>query len=265
MYDTVVLTPAEIEANKQKIIALFRQNVRGKIADVSAANIGHDGKYGHWLEAAMNIKRNNSNTPDLLGFEMKNATLSKTTFGDWSADYRLFSKRSGGEITQDEFLKYFGQPNAEYRGRLAWSGRICPNKVGPFSFGGQKLEVDDSDNISAVYSFSQDKRPSKHTIIPIRYQKDNLVLARWSANLMRKRVESKFNQNGWFKCSTNPQTKMYTEIVFGDPITFENWIAYVRSGDVIFDSGMHQGNDRPYANWRSSNTFWIKLITSRYS
>lgn len=264
MQKSVLLTPTQIELNKREIIKRFARNVKGKVADVSAANIGHDGKYGHWLETAMGVKRNNNNAPDLLGFEMKNATLSKTTFGDWSADYRIFSTRSGGEITQDQFLQYFGQPNAKYSGRLAWSGRICPKKVGPFNDGGQRLTVDANNNILAIYSYSQDKRHDKDKVVPMVYRRANLVLCKWSAELMRERVERKFNQNGWFKCIKNSKTGIYTEIVFGDPITFENWIAYVKAGDVIFDSGMHQGNARPYANWRSSNVFWEKLVTTRY-
>lgn len=265
MNDVVILTPDEVEANKQKIIALFRKNVKGRVADVSQANSGHDGRHGHWLEQAMGVQRNNSNTPDLLGFEMKNATQSRTTFGDWSADYRLFSKRSGGTLTQDEFLRYFGQPNPEHDGRFAWSGRICPQKVGEVNIYGQQLIVDEQNNIRALYYFSKDQRPNKASIIPVEYQKEGLVLAKWSHTLMRKRVESKFNQNGWFKCLKDRSTGVYTRIVFGDPITFENWIDFVKSGDIIFDSGLHQGNARPYANWRSNNSFWNKLITTQYS
>ncbi|MEO7617488.1 MAG: LlaMI family restriction endonuclease [Candidatus Saccharibacteria bacterium] len=264
MNTSKTLTYEQLEENKQKILELFRLNVKNKRADVAEANIGHDGKYGHWLEAAMGIARNNSNSPDLLGFEMKNTTQSKTSFGDWSADYRIYSKRSGGVMTQGEFLRFFGQPNAKHQGRYAWSGRICPNKVGPFNEGGQKLLVDVKFNIHAIYSFSHDMRPDKDKIIPKEYQK-NLILATWSSELMRRRVEDKFNQNGWFKCLTDPRTGIYTSIVFGEPITFSNWITYLDNGDVIFDSGMHEGNPRPYANWRASNTFWNKLVTSRYS
>lgn len=264
MGDTPKMDPDEVERNKQIIITKFLKNVKGRKADVLKANARHDGKHGHWLENAMGLKFNSSNTPDILGFEMKNATLSRTTFGDWSGDYRIFSKRSGGEITQDEFLQIFGQPNAAYDGRYAWSGKICPNKVGPVNDCGQQLIVDENDNISAVYFYSKDNRPNKALIVPKKYQIDGLVLSRWSAELMRRRVESKFNQNGWFKC-VKDKDGVYTHIEFGDPITFENWVAFVRSGDVIFDSGMHQSKaQRPYANWRSSNKFWSSLVTSRY-
>lgn len=259
-----VLSTAQVEENKQKIIALFRTNIKGKKPNVSGATLNHDGRYGHWLEAAMGIARNGDNAPDLLGFEMKNTTLSRTTFGDWSADYRIFSRRTGGSMTQDDFLIAFGQPNADKDGRMAWSGRIVPNISG-FNYAGQKLVVDSDNNILAIYSYSEDTRANKDEIVPEVYRIENLTLAKWGASYMRGRVEDKFNQNGWFKCLMDSATGTYNEIVFGEPITFETWIEYVKSGDVIFDSGMHQGNARPYASWRSSNSFWNKLITSRYS
>lgn len=254
----------EKEENKRKIIALFFANVKGRKADVSHLTEGHDGKYGHWLEAAMGIARNGNNAPDLLGFEMKNTTLSRTTFGDWSADYRIFSVRSGGSMSQDDFLRAFGQPNIAKNNRMAWSGRIVPN-IKDFNYAGQKLVVDSDNNILAIYSYSKDTRKNKDTVVPEAYRIENLTLAKWSADYMKARVENKFNQNGWFKCLKHKTTGLYNEIVFGEPITFENWIEYVKLGDVIFDSGMHQGNVRPYASWRSSNTFWNKLITTRYS
>lgn len=269
MKNAPVLTPQQVEENKQKIIKAFNDFVKGKKSDVVKANARHDGKHGHWLEKAMGLKINNDNAPDFLGFEMKNATTSKTTFGDWSGDYRIFSNRAGGgpkngHMNQDTFLTIFGQPNAEFDGRFAWSGRICPSKVGPYNAGGQRLSVDANDNIIIHYSYSKDTRPNKANIVPLKYQVDELILASWSAESIRKKVEKKFNQNGWFKCLKNKDGE-YTEIVFGDPITFENWIKYVKNGDTIFDSGMHQSKaQKPYANWRSSNKFWDSLVTSRY-
>jgi len=69
MDDFVLLTSDHFETNKKRIIEIFKLNVKGKIADVSSANKGHDGKHGHWLESAMGIVRNNKNAPDLLGFK----------------------------------------------------------------------------------------------------------------------------------------------------------------------------------------------------
>ena len=73
--------------NEQKIVQIFMENVHGKQANTIGMNLNHDGSKGHWLEKQMGIKPNASNAPDLLGFEMKNQTTSKTTFGDWSPNY----------------------------------------------------------------------------------------------------------------------------------------------------------------------------------
>lgn len=257
-------TQSQLNENKQKIIQLFYTNVKGKKADTSLSNAGHDGKVGHWLETQMGIIHNRNNAPDLLGFEMKNDTLSKTTFGDWSADFRIFAG-SDKLLTQDEFLEAFGQPNPKkvFNGkpRRAWSGSIVP-KIGGFNYAGQKLSVDSNNNILAIYSHSQDSRDDKDAIVPKNFRQDNIVLAKWSADYMRQRINSKFG-NGWFKCLTD-KYGVYSEIVFGDPVTFEFFIEKVKSGDIIFDGGMYQGNPRPYAQWRASNGFWHRLITSRY-
>lgn len=94
-------------------------------------------------------------------------------------------------------------------------------------------------------------------------RQEALVIARWDFASMKKKVENKFNKKGWFKCLKNAQG-FYESIVFGDPITYERWILFVKSGDVFFDSGMYQGNDRNYSQWRANNSFWEKQITSRY-
>ena len=77
--------------NREKIVKLFIDNVKGNIADTSSSNQNHDGKSGHWLEKKMGITHNADNKPDLFGYEMKNETTSgKISFGDWSADEYIF-------------------------------------------------------------------------------------------------------------------------------------------------------------------------------
>lgn len=73
--------------DEQKIIHTFYQSVYGKTANIQGANPRHAGSRGHWLETQMGLTPNGNNAPDLYGYEMKNATTSKTTFGDWSANY----------------------------------------------------------------------------------------------------------------------------------------------------------------------------------
>jgi hypothetical protein len=247
---------------KEQVIKLFNENVRGKSPDTSSFNQRHDGKYGHWLESKMGIKANSSNTPDLLGYEMKNDTTSKTTFGDWSANYYIFKKNSGYGINRTDFLHIFGKPNLLKNGRHSWSGEPCPRVDRVNSFG-QQLIIDAENNIHATYNFSKDARPNKTALVPQRMQVDALTLARWDAPKLKKRVESKFNNKGWFKCLRDANGA-YSSIVFGAPMTFENWIGLVKSGHIIFDSGMYEGNNRPYSQWRADNSFWNKLIISSH-
>lgn len=246
---------------KQQIILRFNKNVKGKKPDTSIANLKHSGKEGHWLELQMGLTLNASNSPDLDGYEMKNNTSSKTTFGDWSADYYIF-KDVKYNLTRDNFLILFGKPNVLKQGRYSWSGQPCP-RVGTYNLFGQILVVDDQNNIVAYYSYSQDQRKEKDKIIPIAFQQENLVLAQWNASSMKRKLESKFNKKGWFKCLKN-SSGVYESIVFGDPINFKNWIESVKIGLVFLDSGMYQGNIRPYSQWRANNQFWDNLIIDRY-
>lgn len=259
MIDMTAKEDKEIaEQVKQKIIRLFNKNVKGRVPDTSTSNIRHDGKGGHWLEVQMGIAHNASNSPDLLGFEMKNNTSVKTTFGDWSADYYIF-KDEKYDIDRSKFLTIFGAPNAAKENRHSWSGKPTP-KISGFNSFGQILKVDKEGNISGVYSFSEDKRVDKSKIVPKAMQKDNLVIARWSAEMMKGRVESKFNMLGWFKCLKDPEGA-YSSIVFGAPINFDSWIDGVRKGLIYFDSGMYEGNVRPYSQWRADNKYWDSLVT----
>jgi len=248
--------------SKQKVIDLFNKNVKGRSPNTDGYNQGHDGKDGHWLEAQMGIKANASNKPDLFGFEMKNDTASKTTFGDWSASKYIFSAQSGYEITRKQFLTIFGQPNPLKKGRHSWSGKPCP-KVNKFNDFGQILRVDNINNILALYCYSKDKRENKSNIVPKLLQVDSLQLAKWDASKLKRKVENKFNQGGWFKCLKNNKG-IYASIVFGDPITYSTWINLVKSGDVFLDSGMYDGNNRHYSQWRAMNSFWESLIVSRH-
>ncbi len=242
---------------KERIILSFNQHVRGRTSNTSGSNVNHDGRDGHWLETQMGVAHNGNNDPDIDGFEMKNHTKSKTTFGDWSPDFSLF-KRGMAVISRDIFLSIFGAPNPLKNNRYSWSGRPCP-KINVFNSFGQKLEVDENDNILAIYSYTHDQRPNKSTIVPTNYQQDYLIIASWSAELMRRRI-GKFNKLGWFKCNKD-MNGVYTSIVFGEPINFDSFIQGVKNGSIFFDSGMYAGNNRPYSQWRANNSYWDALVT----
>lgn len=250
-----------METGKKKIIALFKRTVKGKKPDLSKYKTKHDGKEGHWLEVQMGIKPNADNLPDLYGYEMKKNTKGKTTFGDWSADYYIF-KDDKYNIKRDNFLKIFGKPNEKKGGRFSWSGEPCPTIKLTNSFG-QKLFVNKANDILVKYNYSKDTRSAKNKVVPEIMQKDNLVIAKWNADSIKEKLERKFNVKGWFRCLKNEEG-FYSKIAFGEPINFDNWIKGVKTGKVFFDSGMYQGNNRHYSQWRANNTYWNNLITSKY-
>jgi len=257
--------------NEQKIVQIFMENVHGKQANTVGMNLNHDGSKGHWLEKQMGIKPNASNAPDLLGFEMKNQTTSKTTFGDWSPNYFIFNDKeiiprekgiTAVQRRNTHFLPIWGQPNVEKDNRLSWSGKPIP-KIDQWNDFGCILLVKPNNDIEIVYNYQRDLRPHKETIVPEIYQNGSIVIARWDAVKLAKKVNDKFNQKGWFTCKTDP-LGVYNQICFGDPITFEDWIYLVKTGVVFYDSGMYETNPRPYAQWRANNSYWNSLIRRTY-
>lgn len=265
---------------KEEIIEIFRKKVRGKKPDVTGTNEKHDGRQGHWLEHQFGVKSNDHNEADLLGFELKNETTSKTTFGDWSANeyvfndvkYSVYFKGKTIFEKREDFLQIFGKPNELKGGRCSWSGSPCP-KIQHFNDFGQKLIIDKNKDILAIYSYSQDKRPDKASIVPLELQLENLTLARWygetslsnkkADKCLKAKLEDKFNDKGWFTCKTDA-TGAYCKICFGKPMNFDEWIKLVETGIVFFDSGMYQGNKRPYSQWRANNNFWNSLIVEEH-
>lgn len=260
--------------NKEKIVKLFIDNVKGKASDTSSSNQKHDGRNGHWLEIQMGIAHNADNKPDLLGYEMKNETTSgKISFGDWSADEYIFlhgrgrnksnSINAAYNITRNQFLEIFGKPNSEKENRLSWSGTPCPTYYGDITTFGQELTIDRNDNIVILYHYSKDQRTNKFSIVPKIMQCENLILARWNRNTLKRKLEDKFNQNGWFTVSTDNAGK-YERIHFGEPMNYESWIKLFKERKVFFDSGMYQGNIRPYSQWRATTGVWYSLIIDTY-
>jgi len=257
--------------DKDKIIKLFQDNVKGKVPDTSAANQKHSGKAGHWLETQMGISHNADNKPDLFGYEMKNKTTSgKVTYGDWGADEYIFisdaqSNNTNKEFqfTRSQFLHAFGKPNASKNNRHSWSGTPCPTYYNDITTFGQHLTMDANENVIITYNFSKDTRVNKLTIVPAIMQRDELILAKWDKKSLKKKLEIKFNDKGWFTCLQDTDGK-YSEICFGPPMNYSSWIKLFKSKVVFFDSGMYDGNIRKYSQWRAKTGFWHSLITDRY-
>lgn len=263
-----------MEDDKRIIIDRFIQNVKGRIPNTANNNQGHDGREGHWLETQMEIAHNGDNEPDLLGYEMKNQTTSgKITFGDWSADEYIFLHGRGNnkinsinrdyQISRDDFFRIFGKANPLKSNRLSWSGTPCPTYYGDTTTFGQSLTMDANNDILITYSFSNDQRIDKLNIVPVNMQIDNLIIAKWNSQSLQLKLERKFNQSGWFTC-TKDSTGAYERISFGSPMNYNSWIQLFRNRVVFFDSGMYQGNIRPYSQWRASTGFWHSLIVDSY-
>lgn len=256
--------------DKEKIIHIFYNKVYGQTANVQGVNPRHAGSRGHWLENQMGLTPNGNNAPDLYGYEMKNATTSKTTFGDWSANYYIFKDPSipspsnpSQSFTRQDFFNAFGKPNSLKNNRISWSGEPVP-KINQTNSYGCTLFIAADNSIVISYDYQSDQRPNKGALIPLGLQNGTVILAKWDAASLKNKVESKFNQNGWFKCETDANG-VYREIVFGAPLNYLNWLDLVRSGDVFFDSGMYETNKRPYSMWRASNNLWASLITHKYN
>lgn len=282
MYENHLLNENHLFNNenaKDIIKKRFDENVKGKKPDVRNKNSKHDGKYGHWLEEQFGVKHNADNKPDLMGFELKNETKSKTSFGDWSANQYIFTMKDYKDLfegtkkseKQDSFLKIFGRPNLDKEGRYSWSGSPCP-KINHYNEYGQILKIEDNKDIVAIYSYSHDKRPNKSDIIPVQLQAEEIVIARWYGKTsptksrkdkcLKSRLEDKFGK-GWFTCKKDSEGKYY-KLCFGEPIYYDDWIKLVEQGIVFFDSGMYEGNERAYSQWRANNTFWDSLIIEEY-
>ncbi|MGL4734480.1 MAG: LlaMI family restriction endonuclease [Enterovibrio sp.] len=253
-----------VNKDKEKLINLFFNNVHGKkYEEDGSKNRLHDGREGHWLEERLGIKPNGNTKPDILGYELKKETKSKTTFGDWSPDEKIWGKKGTifsleptlTVITRDDFLRTFGQPNAKKDGRLSWSGRPAP-KIDLFNDFGQKLHIDEFNNIQVIYSYGRDKRENKAHIVDKQFQQnETYTIAQWTASKTEKKLISKFGKNGWLKAHKD-NNGYYTHISLGDPLTYEKWIQDIKKGVVFFDPGMYEGNSRPYAQWRSTNSVW---------
>jgi hypothetical protein len=259
------------KSKKQKIIKIFVENIQYKEIDLEKYNINHNGKEGHWLESKFGIKHNNKNESDLYGFEIKKES-NKITFGDFSASEYIFSKTktkinkknnwiNEELITRLEFMKYFGSYNNK-KDRYSWSGKVIP-KCNIYNDVGQILKITNKNNIYIKYSYSKDKRENKNEIVPNFLQKENLYIVYWSCDKMKKHINNKFNNNGFIICHKNEDNK-YHKLSFGKRFDYIEFISYMKKRIIIFDSGMYEGNNRNYSQFRSNKHFWLNLIIEEY-
>lgn len=47
-------------------------------------------------------------------------------------------------------------------------------------------------------------------------------------------------------------------------MNYDSWIKLFKERQVFFDSGMYDGNMRPYSQWRATTGIWHSLITESF-
>lgn len=261
-----------MDENKLKIVRLFFDNIYNKNIETDDYNVKHDGKEGHWLEMQLGLSPNGRNEPDIYGYEMKKDS-KKITFGDYSATEYLFSKTKTTLnklnqwdlnqclLTRENFIQYFGNFN-EKKQRYSWSGSCFP-KYGQYNNNGQIIKIiQDTNDIVISYKFSEDCRERKHEF-PQYLKNSEIVIAFWNGIMLKKKIENKFNINGFFICEKKHDK--YNSISFGSPFDFTYFIECFKKKIIIIDSGMMQGNTRNYSQFRSERKFWNYLITEKYT
>ena len=258
-------------SDKQEIITLFNNNVKGVKIEFDTQNIKHCGKEGHWLETKMGIKHNSKNEPDINGYEMKKSS-NKTTLGDFSASEYVFSSKNKRncinnlnnwtdeiKLSRIDFIKIFGNLHPNKNNRYSWSGSCVPI-YNIWNSNGQMLSVAENNDIIIYYSFSKDTR-NKKVDFPEYLKNNNIVIALWKYEKMKKHINNKYNKKGFFICKKIGN--IYEQICFGKAFDFEYFIECIKNKKIIFDSGMYDVNSRNYSQFRGSN-FWNELITEEY-
>jgi hypothetical protein len=261
-----------IDTDKQHIITLFNNNVKGIEICLEGQNINHCGKEGHWLESKMGIKHNSKNEPDINGYEMKKYSI-KTTLGDFSASEYAFSIKYKRQIintfnkwtdeikiSRSDFIKFFGNSNPNKNNRNSWSGKCVPT-YNKWNYNGQNLLITVHNYIVIYYSFVNDTRSIKVDFPEFLKNNDNIIIAIWKPEKIKPHIDNKFNKKGFFICKKIDNK--YEKICFGKPFNFEYFIECIKNKKIIFDSGMYDGNSRNYSQFRGTN-FWDELIIEEY-
>jgi hypothetical protein len=152
-----------VECSKEKIINLFRNNLKNKSFNGEKK---HYGSEGHWLETILGLTHNSLNKPDLYGYEIKKSS-KKITFGDFSASEYIYSKNKpsidkfnkwkGVTMSREAFIKFFGNKNPKKNNRYSWSGSCIP-KYGEYNSAGTILLFNSQNDLCIYYNKKYDKR-----------------------------------------------------------------------------------------------------------
>lgn len=244
----------DIDNDKQNIISSFIKNVKNIEINIEGLNKTHNGIKGHWLENKMGIKHNSKNEPDIQGYEMKTGN-KVTTFIDkvptiMYLNENILPKRNK-DYKKQFWEKYASKKETDKPTIGGWS-------VDKFNKCGQKIIVDDNNNILVLYDYKEDTRVNKNLL-----SLDNKphIIMKWDSKELLTTIENKFNQKGFFKCIE--ENNKFTKICFGKKITFDFWINQFKKG-VIYHDGYSKIDGRGRHVFRASNKFWDNLIIEEY-
>lgn len=126
---------------------------------------------------------------------------------------------------------------------------------------GQNLLVTENNDIIIYYSFVKDTRSIKSGFPEFLQNGNNIVIALWKAEKMKPHIDNKFDKKGFFICKKIGDK--YDKICFGKAFNFEHFIECIKNKKIIFDSGMYDGNNRNYSQFRGSD-FWNELLIEEY-
>jgi len=241
----------------------FVNNLKTKIFDNKHSS--HCGSEGHFIEKCLGLEHNSKNEPDFMGWEIKKKS-NKISFGDWSASGYLFKQdelmkrvnKINTNITRDEYMKLFGSYNHKKQ-RYAWSGKCIP-KVDKWNYNGTIMKCENG-NIYIFYNYMKDTRKLD---IPDIYQNKYIILQYWKYSDLKKRLENKFNKNGFVVFEKNIDNQ-YNKMLICKTIEYITFYNMFKSGKIIFDSGMYQGNNRNYSQFRANWKIIQELIFEEYT
>lgn len=243
--------PSYYIMSKQDILARFVSHVKSVPICVDTQNSRHNGKEGHWLEERMGIIHNSKNEADLYGFELKTGQRV-TTFMDKAPDHFYIDGESFSIRDKTKkstfFDRYASKKKSDEPTIGGWS-------VTHYNLAGQIMEIDVTHSIVIRYDYEQDQRSHKSELS---VSKTPHIIMKWEGSSLRKAIESKFNQKGFF--TFKKEGNAFTRMFFGAPFTFDTWIAECKKG-VIYHDGYSRVNGRGRHVFRASNTFWDTLVT----
>ena len=93
---------------------------------------------------------------------------------------------------------------------------------------------------------------------------NDIIIAIWKKSKLETCINNKYNKKGFFICKKI--NHKYEKISFGKPFDFKHFVDNIKNKNIIFDSGMYDGNTRNYSQFRSTQgNFWDGLIIDEYN